>query len=70
MKVSFGIKAEFSFIRNDERQTMEHYFQENQPHVFNRNDQAQIKIEFDRFVETMETLRPGQREDQDGFLKE
>ena len=32
---------------------MQHYFQENQPHVFNRNDQAQIKIEFDSFVETM-----------------
>ena len=53
VKVSFGMKAEFSIIRNDQRQTMEHYFQENQPHVFNRNDQAQIKIEFDSFVETM-----------------
>ena len=70
VKVSFGIKAEFSIIRNDERQTMEHYFQVNQPHVFNRNDQDQIKIEFDRFIETMEKLRPVQREDQDGFLKE
>ena len=53
MKVSFGMKAEFSIIRNNKRQTMEHYFQENQPHVFNRNNQAQIKIEFDSFVETM-----------------
>ena len=53
VKVRFGMKAEFSIIRNDERQTMQHYFQENQPHVFNRNDQAQIKIEFDSFVETM-----------------
>ena len=71
VKVSFGMKAEFSIIRNDVRQTMEHYFQEKQPHVFNKNDQAHIKIEFDRFVETMkEKLRPGQREDQDGFLKE
>ena len=53
VKVSFGLKAEFSIIRNNKRQTMEHYFQENQPHIFNRNNQAQIKIEFDRFVETM-----------------
>ena len=53
VKVNFGMKAEFSIIRNDERQTMQHYFQENQPHVFNRNDQAQIKIKFDSFVETM-----------------
>ena len=43
----------FSIIRNNKRQTMEHYFQENQPHIFNRHSQAQIKIEFDRFVETM-----------------
>ena len=53
VKVSFGLKAEFSIIRNNKRQTMEHYFQEHQPHIFNRNNQAQIKIEFDRFVETM-----------------
>ena len=53
VKVSFGLKAEFSIIRNNKRQTMEHYFQENQPHIFNRNNHAHIKIEFDRFVETM-----------------
>ena len=53
VKVSFGLKAEFSIVRNNKRQTMEHYFQENQPHIFNRNNQAQIKIEFDRLVETM-----------------
>ena len=52
-KVSFGMKAEFSIIRNNKRQTMEHYFQENQPNVFNKNDQAKIKIEFYNFVETM-----------------
>ena len=27
VKVSFGLKAEFSIIRNNKRQTMEHYFQ-------------------------------------------
>ena len=53
VKVSFGMKAEFSIIRNDEIQTMEHYFQENEPHVFNRQDEGHIKIEFDIFVETM-----------------
>ena len=53
VKISFWLKAEFSIIRNNKRQTMEHYFQENQPHIFNRNNQAQIKIELDSFVETM-----------------
>ena len=53
VKESLGMKAEFSIIRNDERQTIKQYFQESQPRVFNRNDQAQIKIEFDSFVETM-----------------
>ena len=52
VKVSFGLKAEFSIIRNDEIQTMQHYFQENEPHIFNRHDEDYVKIEFDRFVET------------------
>ena len=30
---------------------MEHYFQENEPHVFNRNDEDQIKEEFDSYIE-------------------
>ena len=53
VKVRFGLKAEFSIIRNDEIQTMQRYFQENEPHVFNRYNEDQIKIEFDIFVETM-----------------
>ena len=51
VKVSFGLQVEFSIDRDGETQYMEHYFRENEPHVFNRNDEDQIKIEFDRFVE-------------------
>ena len=47
------MKAEFSIIRNNKEQTMKLYFKENHPHVFNRNNKAQIKMEFDSFVETM-----------------
>ena len=31
---------------------MGHSFRENKPHVFNRNDEDQIKREFDRVIET------------------
>ena len=51
VKVSFGLKVEFSIERNDETQYMEHYFREEEPHVFNRHDKELIKEEFDRFVE-------------------
>ena len=51
VKVSFGLQVEFSIERDGETQFMEHYFRENEPHVFNRNDEDQIKTEFDRFVE-------------------
>ena len=51
LKVSFGLQVEFSIERDGEKQYMEHYFRENEPHVFNRNDKNQIKIEFDRFIE-------------------
>ena len=51
LKVSFGLQVEFSIERDGEKQYMEHYFRENEPHVFNRNDKKQIKIEFDRFIE-------------------
>ena len=30
---------------------MEHYFKENEPHVFNKNDEELIKQEFDEFIE-------------------
>ena len=51
VKVSFGLQVEFSIERDGETQYMEHYFRENEPHVFNRNEEDQIKKEFDRFVE-------------------
>ena len=50
-KVSFALKVMFSRERNGITQTMEHFFREGEPHVFDRNAQDQIKIEFDRFVE-------------------
>ena len=51
VKVSFGLQVEFSIERDGGTQYMEHYFRENELHVFNRNDEDQIKTEFDRFVE-------------------
>ena len=51
VKVSFGLQVKFSIERDGETQYMEHYFRENEPHVFIRNDENQIKIEFDRFIE-------------------
>ena len=51
VKVSFGLQVEFSIERDGGTQYMEHYFRENEPHVFNRNDEDRIKTEFDRFVE-------------------
>ena len=51
IKVSFGLKVKFSIERNGETQYMEHYFRENEPHGFNRNDEDQIKEKFDSFIE-------------------
>ena len=51
VKVSFGLQVEFSMERDGGTQYMEHYFRKNEPHVFNRNDEDQIKTEFDGFVE-------------------
>ena len=31
---------------------MEHYFEDGKPHVFERNDEEQIKQKFDEFIET------------------
>ena len=51
VKVSFGLQVEFSIEREGKTQYMEHYFREKEPHIFNRNDEDQIKEEFDRFLE-------------------
>ena len=46
MKGSFGLKAEFSIVReSDERQTMQHYFQENEPHIFGKHSENIIERE-------------------------
>ena len=41
VKVSFGLQVKFSIERSGETQYMEHYFKENEPQVFNRNDEEQ-----------------------------
>lgn len=50
---------------------MEHCFRENNPRVFNRNNEDQIKIEFDRFIEiTKGEIEAGRSEARAGLLKE
>jgi len=39
VKVSFGLKIEFSIERNCKTQYMEHYFRENEALIFNRHDE-------------------------------
>ena len=51
VKVSFGLKVESSIERDDEKEYTEHYFRENEPHVFIIIDEDQIKEEFDSFIE-------------------
>ena len=51
VKVSFGLQVKFSIERNGKTQHMQHYFRENEPHVFNKNDGELIKQEFDKFIE-------------------
>ena len=70
VKVSFGFKVEFSIERNDETQYMEHYFREEEPHVFNRHDKELIKEEFDRFVERAKGEIEGWSADGSGWVLE
>jgi len=51
IKVSFGLQVKFSIERKGETQHMEHYFLENEMHVFNRNEEDRIKQKFDEFIE-------------------
>ena len=51
IKVSFGFEVKFSIEREGETQDMQHYFHEDQPHVFNKHNKDKVKAEFDRFVE-------------------
>jgi len=38
VKVSFGLEVKFSIERNGETQYMGHYFKDDKPHVFKRDD--------------------------------
>jgi len=35
---------------------MKYYFLENEPHIFNKNDEDQVKTELDRFLESMREI--------------
>ena len=43
VKESFGLQVKFSIERNGKTQHMQHYFRENEPHIFNKNDEELIK---------------------------
>ena len=51
VKVSFGLQVEFEIERNGETQEMKHYFKEDQPHVFNRNNKELIEQKYEEFME-------------------
>jgi len=51
IKVSFGLQVKFSIERNDETQFMEHYFKEDEMHVFKKNEEDLIRQKFDEFIE-------------------
>ena len=50
IKVSFGLQVQFEIERNGELQEMKHYFKEDQPHVFNRNNKEMIKQILEEFM--------------------
>ena len=43
----------FSMVKNGVEQIMEHYFREEDPHVFEINDEDYIKIEFQDFIQNV-----------------
>jgi len=51
VKVGFGLQVKFSIERNGETQFMEHYFKDDEPHVFKKNDEDLIKQKFHEFIE-------------------
>ena len=51
VKVSFGLKVNFEIERNGETQEMSHYFKEDQPHVFNRDNKELIEQKYEEFME-------------------
>ena len=50
VKVSFGLQVHFEIERNDKTEEMTHYFKEDQPHVFNRNNKEMIKQMYEEFM--------------------
>ena len=50
VKVSFGLKVNFEIERNGETQEMSHYFKEDQPHVFNRDNKELIEQKYEEFM--------------------
>ena len=51
VKVSFGLQVHFEIERNGKTQEMTHYFKEDQPHVFNRNEKELIEQKYEEFME-------------------
>ena len=48
--MSFGLKVNFEIERNDKTEEMTHYFKEDQPHVFNRDNKEMIKQMYEEFM--------------------
>ena len=50
VKVSFGLQLQFEIERNGKTQEMTHYFKEDQPHVFNRDNKELIEQKYQEFM--------------------
>ena len=50
VKVSFGLQVQFEIERNGKTQEMKHYFKEDQPHVFNRDNKELIEQKYQEFM--------------------
>jgi len=51
VKVSFQMQVKFSIEREEEMEGMMHFFQNDEPQVFNWNNEKKIKEKFDKFIE-------------------
>ena len=49
--MSFGLQVQFEIERNDKTEEMTHYFKEDQPHIFNRDNKEQIEQKYEEFME-------------------
>ena len=50
VKVSFGLQVHFEIEREGKTQEMTHYFKEDQPHDFNRDDKELIEQKYQEFM--------------------